>query len=153
MARRCPRDREPMMRSAGVEDSGTGITPPVHLHRGGSARFSWSSLQRWKGRVFKGSVGGGSGSWEDCASAWSSARLKSLPRGPGQLQAKTQGSAHVGFLLSLTASGWMEMEMAGCRRHCISSAPIKRVAWGRCLCFLRERRGRSRFWFGTKMMV
>jgi len=35
----------------------------------------------------------------------------------------------------------------------MSSAPMKRVAWGKCLCFHRERSGRWRFRFGTKMMV
>jgi len=37
-----------MTRSEGREDSGTGIMPPVHLHRGGSAQLSWSTRHNRK---------------------------------------------------------------------------------------------------------
>jgi len=87
------------------------------------------------------------------ASVHNSARLKSLLRGPGQLHGKMQGSARMGFLLSLTARGWMEMVMSGWRKHCMSSAPVNRVAWGRYLCLVKEKRGRWRLRFGTKMIV
>jgi len=127
MARRCPRVRAPMTRSDGVDDSGTGIMPPVHLHRGGSAQFSWSIFHRVKGRDFRGGVGVWACERMDWASARSSARLKSFPRGPGQLAAKTRGSAREGFLLSFTARGRMTTEVSGWRKQCMSTAPVKRI--------------------------
>jgi len=77
----------------------------------------------------------------------------SLPRGPGQVQEKIRGSAHMGFLLSLAAKGWMEKVISGWRKHCMASAPVKRVAWGRYLCLARDSRGRWRFRLGTKITV
>jgi len=153
MARHCPRERDPMMRSEGVDDSGTGITPPVHLQRGGSMRLSWSTFHNRKGRVFRRGFGGALGMCCIWASARSSARLKSLPRGPGQLHGKRRGLAHVGFLLSLVTKGWMEMVMSRWRKHCMPRAPVNRVAWGRYLCFARDKRGRCKFRFGTKMRM
>jgi len=61
MVRRCPRDRDPMTRSEGREDSGTGITPPVHLQRGGSVWLSWSALHKLKGMVLRRGFGRVSG--------------------------------------------------------------------------------------------
>jgi len=63
MARRCPRERDPMIKSEGREDSETGITPPVHLQQGGSARLSWLAFHNLKGRVFKRGFGRASGIW------------------------------------------------------------------------------------------
>jgi len=153
MAWCCPRDNEPMTRSEGSEDSGTGIMLPIHLQQGVSAQLSWSAFHKQNGRVFKAGRGRASGRWTSWASAHSSARLWSFPQGPGQSQAKICGLARVGFLLSLTASGWMEMEMSGWMRHCMSSALENSMAWGRYLCFARDRRGRRRLWLGMKIMV
>ena len=153
MARRCPSERDPITRSEGVDDSGTRITPPIHLQRGGSAQLSWSIFHNQKGRVFRGGRGAVSGIWCNWASTRSSARLWSLPQGPGQLHGKRRGSARVGFLLSLAAKWWMEMVIWGWRKHCIPSAPVNRVAWGRYLCFVRDRRGRWRFRFGMNKMM
>jgi len=153
MVQHCPRERDPMTRSEGREDSGTRITLPVHLQWGGSAQSSWSAFHSLKGRVFRRGFGRVSGMWWFCASARSSARLKSFPQGPGQSQGKVRGSACVGFLLSFTARGWMEIVMSGCKKHCIPSTPVNRVAWGRYLCFTKDRRGRWRFRLGTKIRI
>ena len=58
MAQHCPREREPITRSEGRDNSGTGIMLPVHLQRGGSAQLSWSAFHKWNGRVFRGGWGG-----------------------------------------------------------------------------------------------
>jgi len=142
MARRCPRVSAPITRSEGREESGTGIMPPVHLQRGGSAQFSCSSFHRRKGRDFN--VGGGrcAGSTTSWASARSSARLKSFPQGPGQLHAKMRGSALVCFLLSLTGRGRIETEIEGLRKQCMLTVAVKRVVCGRYLCLVSDIRGR-----------
>ena len=63
MARRCPRERDPITKSEGREDSGTGIMPPVHLQQGGSARPSWSAFHNLNGRDFRRGFGRASGIW------------------------------------------------------------------------------------------
>ena len=63
MVRHCPRERDPMTKSEGREDSGTGITPPIHLQRGGSAQLSWSAFHKLKGRVFRRGLGRALGIW------------------------------------------------------------------------------------------
>jgi len=47
----------------------------------------------------------------------------------------------------------MEIVMSGCKKHCMPSAPVKRVAWGRYLCLDKDKRGRWRLQLGTKMRV
>ena len=111
MARRCPWVKDPRTKSEGVEDSGTGITPPVQGQTGGSAQSPCSWAQSRKGKVFNGawaSLGGRRMCW---ISARSSARLKSFPRGPGHLHAKVRGSARDSFLLSLVGRGSTEVVM------------------------------------------
>jgi len=63
MAQHCPRERDPSTKSEGREDSGTGITLPIHLQQGGSAQSSWSAFHNLKGRVFKRGWGMVSGIW------------------------------------------------------------------------------------------
>jgi len=138
MARCWPRDKAPMTRSDGREDSGTRVMLPVHLHQGGSAQFSWSAFQSWNRRDLSGVGGGWSTKWVDCASTQSLARLKSFPYGPSQLHAKMHGSACISFLLSLTGRGRTKTKMLGWRKQCILIANVKCVACGRYLCFVRE---------------
>ena len=125
MAHLCPWVSDPRTRSAGVEDSGTRIMPPVQGQTSGSAQSPCSCAHNRKGRVFSGAWAPPGGRRMCWISARNSARLKSFPRGPGQWHAKTQGSAHDGFLLSLVGRGRTEMEILGWRKHCIARAEVK----------------------------
>ena len=125
MALHCPWVRDLRTKSEGVEDSGTGIMPPVHGQTGGSVQSPCSRAHNQKGKVFSGTwvpLGGSRMCW---ISARNSARLKSFPRGPGHWHAKIQGSARDGFLLSLVRRGRMEMDMVGCKKHCMARADVK----------------------------
>jgi len=48
IARRCPRDRDPMTRSEGREEAGTGIMPPVHLQRGACSHVCDCLHEDWE---------------------------------------------------------------------------------------------------------
>ena len=113
MARHCPRVSAPITRSDGVEDSGTGIKPPVHGQTGGSTQCACSSDHRRNGSVFTGSVSLPGGRRMVWLVAHNLARLKSFPQGPGHLHAKMCGSACDGFLLSLVRRGRTMIEKDG----------------------------------------